>query len=77
MARQPFDPLHLIPSPEAIRAKLRETETLAERLRVLLEVAERLRLPLTTGDDLPQPAPRKGVDRGYYRPAPETVAHAR
>ena len=64
MARQPFDPLHFIPSPEAIRAKLRETETLAERLRILLEVAERLHLPLITGDDLPQPAARKAVARG-------------
>ena len=66
MARHPFDPLHFIPSPEAIRAKLRETETLAQRLRILLEVAERLRLPLTTGDELPAPdaTKAKGVHLG-------------
>ncbi len=46
MARQPYDPLHFVPSPEVVREKLHETMTLAERLRLLLELAERMRLPL-------------------------------
>jgi hypothetical protein len=41
--KQPYNPLDLIPSPEAIQKRLAETEALAERLRVLLELAERLR----------------------------------
>lgn len=52
MPRKPYDPLAIIPSPEAIRERLTETLTLAERLRLLLELAERLRLPLTTADTL-------------------------
>jgi len=63
MHRRSYDPLTLIPSPDVLREKLRETETLAERLRVLLELAERLHIPLTTGDQLPRPA-RKAVARG-------------
>jgi hypothetical protein len=58
--KQPFNPLSLIPSPEAIQKRLAETEVLAERLRILLEVAERLRLPLTTGDKLPTQNETKG-----------------
>ncbi|MCE9568159.1 MAG: hypothetical protein K8U57_39655 [Planctomycetes bacterium] len=57
MARKAFDPLQFVPSPEAIREQLTETETLAQRLRILLDVAERLRLPLTTGDTLPSRSP--------------------
>lgn len=64
MPRRPYDPLHAIPSPDAIRAKLRETEALTHRLRVLLEIAERLQLPLTTGADLPHPTGGKAVPRG-------------
>jgi hypothetical protein len=64
MPRRPYDPLAVIPSPEAIRERLTETLTLAERLRILLELAERLRLPITTADHLPQPASRKAVARG-------------
>ena len=64
MARRPYDPLAFVPSPDVIREKLRETQTLAERLRLLLELAERLQLPLTTADSVPPPAERMGVDRG-------------
>lgn len=53
MPRKSYDPLAVIPSPEAIRARLTETLTLAERLRILLELAERLRLPLSAGSELP------------------------
>lgn len=42
MARKPFDPLAVIPSPEIVRQRLAETLTLAERLRILLDLAERL-----------------------------------
>jgi hypothetical protein len=45
MARRPSNPLDLIPSPEAIRAKLIETRTLADRLQILLEVSERIHQP--------------------------------
>ena len=41
MART-LDPLACIPSPEAVRRKLEETLTLAERLRVLLDLSERI-----------------------------------
>lgn len=61
MARQPYDPLAFVPSPEAIRDKLRETLTQAERLRLLLDLAERLRLPIVTADTLTPSADRKGV----------------
>jgi hypothetical protein len=44
MPRKEYDPLALIPSPEAIRQRLSQTLVLAEKLRILLEVAERLRL---------------------------------
>lgn len=53
MQRKTFDPLAVIPSPEAIRARLIETQTLAERLRILLELAERLHLPLVVASELP------------------------
>ena len=52
LSRKPYDPLTLVPSPEAIRERLTETLTLAERLRILLDLAERLRLPVTTADQL-------------------------
>jgi len=61
---KPYDPLAVIPSPEAIRKRLTETLTLAERLRILLELAERLRLPLSTGGTLPPPRnPKHTADR--------------
>lgn len=60
MARRPYDPLDFVPSPEIVRRKLTEVQTLADRLRILLELAERLRLPLTTAERLPAPAPREG-----------------
>ncbi|HMP00940.1 MAG TPA: hypothetical protein PKD86_15695 [Gemmatales bacterium] len=55
MPRKRYDPLAMIPSPEAIRERLTETLTLAERLRVLLDLAERLRLPVTTADQMTAP----------------------
>jgi hypothetical protein len=58
--KQPFNPLNLIPSPEAIQKRLTETEALVERLRILLEVAERLRMPPATGDKLPTQNETKG-----------------
>ncbi len=63
MARRPYDPLAVIPSPEVLRERLTETLTLAERLRILLELAERLRLPVTTANHLPAPADRREVSR--------------
>ncbi len=64
MPRRPYDPLAVIPSPDAIRSKLRETLTLAERLRLLLDLAERMRLPLTATDSLDRPTCPEGVARG-------------
>lgn len=55
MARRQYDPLDWVPSPDIVRQKLLETESLADRLRVLLDLAERLRLPVTTGDKLVAP----------------------
>lgn len=54
MARKPYDPLAMLPTPEAIREQLTETLTLAERLRILLDLAEKLRLPVCTADQLSQ-----------------------
>jgi hypothetical protein len=45
---KPYDPLAVIPSPEAIRKRLVETETLTKRLRILLRLSQKLHLPLTT-----------------------------
>jgi len=45
MVRKAFDPLTVIPSAAAIRAKLAETARLAARLRILLAAAERLEEP--------------------------------
>lgn len=56
MPRQPYDPLAVIPSPEALRERLAATLDLAERLRLLLDFAERLHLPMTTADKLPMPS---------------------
>jgi hypothetical protein len=62
LPRKPFDPLAVIPSPEAIRERLDETLELAERLRLLLDLAERIRLPLSSAADLPITAAKaKGV----------------
>ena len=52
MAHKHYDPLDFVPSPEIIRQKLTETQSLADRLSILLELAERLRLPLKTADGL-------------------------
>ena len=56
MSRKPYDPLAVIPSPEAIRQRLTETLVLAERLRILLELAERLQSPLVPVPDANRPA---------------------
>jgi hypothetical protein len=64
LKRKPYDPLAVIPSPEAIRERLSETLTLAERLRILLDLAERLRLPLVPASDLPTPQQPKEGGRG-------------
>jgi hypothetical protein len=42
MVRRLYDPLVCISSPDAIRPRLQETLTLAERLWLLLEMSERL-----------------------------------
>ena len=64
MPRKLYDPLAMIPSPEAIRERLTETLTLAERLRILLDLAERLRLPLVVASELPAREQAKGGGRG-------------
>jgi len=56
LSRKPYDPLAVIPSPEAIRQRLTETLVLAERLRILLELAERLQSPLVPVPDANRPA---------------------
>ena len=53
MPRKAYDPLAVIPSPDAIRERLVETLTLAQRLRMLLDLAERLDLPLISASELP------------------------
>jgi hypothetical protein len=58
MAGKPYDPLAIIPSPEILRVKLRDTLALADRLRLLLDLSEQLHLPLTTGDKLATPTSR-------------------
>jgi len=55
MTRRPYDPLSFVPSPDVIREKLRETQTLAERLRLLLKLSERLHKPMTSSDVLASP----------------------
>lgn len=60
LARKPYDPLAVIPSPEAVRERLTEAESLTARLRILLELAERLRLPVTTADRITAPINTKG-----------------
>jgi hypothetical protein len=65
LPRKEYDPLAVIPSPEAVRERLSQTLVLAEKLRILLEVAERLRLAVTTADKLPAPNTEpKGGGRG-------------
>ena len=63
MARRSYDPLDFIPSPEIVRRKLTETQSLAERLRILLELAERLRLPLAPASELYTPEQSKVLHR--------------
>jgi hypothetical protein len=43
MSRKESDPLSFIPSPDAIRRRLTQTERLATRLRILLRVSEEIR----------------------------------
>jgi hypothetical protein len=52
MSKQALDPLDRIPSPDAIRYRLQETEKLAEQLRILLEVSERIEAAKSGGDVL-------------------------
>lgn len=59
MSRRTYDPLHCIPTPDAVRQRLAEVEQQADRLRILLEVAERVHLPLTTADRIPTPTDRR------------------
>jgi hypothetical protein len=40
--KKDYDPLAVIPSPDAIRNRLAATLTLAERLKILLETSERI-----------------------------------
>lgn len=42
MARKIWDPLAYIPSAQAVREKLEETQEIVRKLHVLLDVAERL-----------------------------------
>lgn len=42
MSKATLDPLARIPTPDAIRFRLQETERLAEKLRILLDLSERL-----------------------------------
>jgi hypothetical protein len=64
LPRKEYDPLAVIPSPEAVRERLSQTLVLAEKFRILLEVAERLRLADTTADRLPLDTQPKGGNRG-------------
>jgi hypothetical protein len=64
LPRKPYDPFAVIPSPDAIRQRLAETLTLAERLRILLELAERLQLPITTADRLAPPSAHPTAGKG-------------
>ena len=64
MPRKAYDPLAVIPSPDAIRERLVETLTLAQRLRMLLDLAERLDLPLIPASELPTHTQAKGGARG-------------
>lgn len=63
MTRRPYDPFAFVPSPDVIREKLRETQTLAERLRLLLKLSERLHKPITSADVLT--SPNKGKERSH------------
>lgn len=42
MIQKQVDPLTYIPAPDVIRARLQETEAVADRLCILLDVAERI-----------------------------------
>jgi hypothetical protein len=64
MQRKTYDPLAFVPSPDAVREKLFQTETLAERLRILLDLSERLQLSLVTASQLPTAEQAKGAARG-------------
>jgi hypothetical protein len=65
MPQKVYDPLAFVPSPEAVRERLRQAETLVERLRILLDLAERLQRPSATADRVPTTGDKpKGADRG-------------
>ena len=68
MPHKSYDPLAVIPSPEAVRERLSQTLVLAEKFRILLEVAERLRLAANAADKLPpRPAPNTNETKGGTR----------
>ena len=60
--RRSFDPLTLIPSPEAIRKHLTDAEGLARRLRVLLRVAVRIAAVANKQADKPRLPQERGAD---------------
>ena len=61
MASKCFDPLAFVPSPDVVREKLQETQTLALRLFMLLDLSERMGLPLA-GTTERSDKSRKGTD---------------
>ena len=63
MSRKTFDPLACIPTPDAVRQKLKETLSLAERLRILLDLSERLQQSSIAEVTAEMAARRQGVTR--------------
>ena len=61
MARRTYDPLGCIPAPDAVRDKLTETLTLAERLRILLALSEQIHATPRDTSANPTGAPRAEV----------------
>lgn len=54
-----FDPLTFIPSPDAIRRRLREAEQLASRLKILLDTSERITIAEDDPTELALPAAKE------------------
>ena len=75
MPQKPYDPLAVIPSPEALRARLSETLTLAERLRILLDVSERLCLPAAPTSGLTPPEEVAALVRRVPLPGQQEAVH--
>lgn len=55
MSKKPYDPLSYLPSAEAVRQRLTQTERLAKRLRILLRVAEEIERTEQPQDDAAEP----------------------